>query len=73
MKAQVIILTVLLGLLSVKGYAKSNDPQEAVQQKTVKSKYDFNLFKLFSFEIKQIPIDSAAIKDKRQDVRKRND
>ena len=73
MKVQVIILTVLLGLLSVKGYAKSNDPQEAVQQKTVKSKYDFNLFKLFSFEIKQIPIDSAAIKDKRQDVRKRND
>jgi hypothetical protein len=73
MKAQVIILTVLLGLLSVKSYAKSNDPQDVSQQKTVKSKYDFNLFKLFSLEVKQAPIDSVAIKERRQDIRRRND
>jgi len=73
MKAQVIILTVLLGLLSVKGYAKSNDPQDANQQKTVKTKYDFNLFKLFSLEVKQTPVDSTIIKDKRQDIIRRID
>lgn len=73
MKAQVIILTVLLGLLSVKGYAKSNDPQDVSQQKTVKNKYDFNLFKLISLEVKQVPIDSIAIKERRQDIRRRND
>ena len=64
MRAQVIILTVLLGLLSVKGYAKSNDPQDVSQQKTVKNKYDFNLFKLISLEVKQVPIDSIAIKER---------
>jgi len=73
MKAQVIILTLLLGLLSVKSYAKSSNPQDAVQQKTIKNKYDFNLFKLFSFEVKPTPIDTVAIKDKRQDARRRND
>lgn len=73
MKAQVIILTVLLGLLSVKSYAKSNDPQDVSQQKTVKNKYDFNLFKLISLEVKQVPIDSIAIKERRQDIRRRND
>lgn len=73
MKAQVIILTVLLGLLSVKGYAKSNEPQDVSQQKTVKNKYDFNLFKLISLEVKQVPIDSVAIKERRQDIRRRND
>lgn len=47
MKAQVIILTLFLGLLSLNGFAKTNDPQESQQKKTVKSKYDYNLFKLF--------------------------
>ena len=44
MKAQVIILTLFLGLLSVNGFAKTIEPQESEQQKTVKAKYDFNLF-----------------------------
>jgi hypothetical protein len=72
MKAQVIILTILLGLLSVKGFAKTNDPQDVSQQKTVKSKYDFNLFKFFSLEVKLTPIDSSAIKERKQQIKRRN-
>ena len=72
MKAQVIILTLFLGLLSVNGFAKTLNPQESEQQKTVKTKYDYNLFKLCFIELKQPQADSLLYyKDKKQPTIKR--
>lgn len=71
MKAQVIILTLFLGLLSVNGFAKTLNPQESEQQKTIKAKYDFNLFKLCFIELKQPQADSLLFKDKKQPALKR--
>lgn len=73
MKAQVVILTLFLGLLSLNSYAKTNDPQESQQKKTVKSKYDYNLFKLFFIELKHPQVDSLELKTKRSDFYKKND
>jgi len=71
MKAQVIILTLFLGLLSVNGFSKTINLQESEQQKTVKAKYDFNLFKLYFIELKQPQADSLLYKDKKQPAIKR--
>jgi hypothetical protein len=73
MKAQVIILTLFLGLLSLNGFAKTNDPQETQQKKSVKTKYDYNLFKLFFIELKQPQADSLSKKETRLDYYKKQD
>lgn len=73
MKAQVIILTLFLGLLSLSGFAKTNNPQESQQKKTVKSKYDYNLFKLFVIESKQPQVDSLTLIDKHSDFKRKQD
>ncbi len=73
MKAQVIILTLFLGLLSLNGFAKTNDPQETQQKKSIKTKYDYNLFKLFFIDLKQPQIDSLELKTKRSDFYKKQD
>ena len=73
MKAQVIILTLLLALLSLNGFAKTNNPQETQQKKSVKTKYDFNLFKLFFIELKQPQADSLILKEKRTEYFKKQD
>ena len=71
MKGQVIILTLFLGLLSLNGFAKTIESQETEQQKTVKTKYDYNLFKLCFFELKQPQTDSLIYKDKKLPTIKR--
>lgn len=73
MKAQVIIFTLFLGLLSLNGFAKTNGPQEPQQKKTVKNKYDFNLFKLFVIELKQAQTDSLTLIDKRTGFKRKQD
>lgn len=73
MKAQFIILTLFLGLLSLNSFAKTNDPQEAPQKKNIKSKYDFNLFKLFVIDLKQPQTDSLSLIDKRADFKRKED
>ncbi len=75
MKAQVIILTLLLALLSVNGFAKTNDGQDNSQQKTVKVKYDYNLFKLCLFDLKQPLSDSLLFykEQKKAESKRKND
>lgn len=55
MKALFVILFLLGGLVSTEAYAGSsnNNPQQQEQKKTVKPKYDFNLFKFFSIPLQQ--------------------
>jgi hypothetical protein len=54
MKAQLTILFLLIGLLSVQAHAGNgnNDPQQE-EKKTIKPKYDFNIFKFFSVPVQQ--------------------
>ena len=47
MKAQVIILFLLVSVVSTNAFATEKDPKQEVK-KTQKSKYDFNIFKLYS-------------------------
>lgn len=57
MKAQFLILFLLAGVLASNAYAgnSTNDPKEQEQQKkTVKPKYDFNIFKFFSVPTQQV-------------------
>lgn len=60
MKAQIILLFLLFGLLSTKSFATGNEIKQE-EKKTSKSKYDFNLFKLFSIGATQENIDSTRI------------
>lgn len=50
MKAQVLILSLFLGLLTTQAFAgnNNNNPQQSPEKKTAKPKYDFNIFKFFS-------------------------
>jgi len=73
MRAQIIILTLFLGLISISGYAKTNDPQETQQKKIVKIKYDYNIFKLYFIDLKQTQIDSIALKDQLLERRRKTD
>lgn len=74
MKAQVIIFTIFLALLSLNSFAKTNDPQETQQKKVVKNKYDFNLFKFYYLDLKQPQTDSLDFfKEQQQDIKRKND
>ena len=74
MKAQVIILTIFLALLSLNSFAKTNEPQETQQKKVIKNKYDFNLFKLYYIDLKQPQTDSLDLfKEQQLDVKRKID
>ena len=74
MKAQVIILTIFLALLSLNSFAKTNEPQETQQKKVIKNKYDFNLFKLYYIDLKQPQNDSLDLfKEQQLDVKRKID
>jgi hypothetical protein len=47
MKAQLIILFLLVSVVSTEAFATEKEPKKD-EKKTQKSKYDFNLFKLYS-------------------------
>jgi L-fucose isomerase-like protein len=47
MKAQLIILCLLVSTISTEAFAKEKEAKK-VEKKTQKSKYDFNIFKLYT-------------------------
>lgn len=47
MRAQLILLFLLLSVIGTKGFATKTEPKQE-EKKTQKSKYDFNIFKLYS-------------------------
>ncbi len=47
MKAQLILLFILASVISTEAYATDKEPKPE-DKKTQKSKYDFNIFKLYS-------------------------
>ena len=50
MKAQVILLFLLAGIVTTEAYATEAEAEPKSEiKKTTKSKYDFNIFKLYSF------------------------
>lgn len=70
MKAQLILLFLLAGVVTTEAYAtevsisevESEPKQES--KKTTKSKYDFNIFKLYSFVNQQEKPDSLSLEIK---------
>lgn len=63
MKTQVVLITLLFSLLTVHGYAVTNDGEQTETKKASKTKYDFNLFKMVSIDATQpINVDSTTIK-----------
>lgn len=65
MKAQLILLFLLAGVVTTDAYAiegENDVKQEA--KKTTKSKYDFNIFKLYSFVHQQEKPDSLNLQIK---------
>tara|TARA_B100000809_G_C15099310_1_gene516265 strand:+ start:1406 stop:1636 length:231 start_codon:yes stop_codon:yes gene_type:complete len=60
MKAQLILLLLLVVTVTSKTYATEaeRDPKQPEVKKTTKSKYDFNIFKLYSFVHQQEKSDS---------------
>jgi hypothetical protein len=65
MKAQLILLLLLASVVTTKAYAveaESDTKQET--KKTTKSKYDFNIFKLYSLVYQQDKPDSLNLQIK---------
>jgi len=62
MKAQFILLLLLAGIVTTESFANEveEEPKPEVK-KTTKSKYDFNIFKLYSFVHQQQKPDSLNI------------
>ena len=59
MKVQLILLFLLAGIVTSEAYATETDDESKSQiKKTTKSKYDFNIFKLYSFVNQQEKSDS---------------
>ena len=61
MKAQLILLFLLTSVISTEAFATDNKPKQK-NEKTEKSKYDFNIFKLFSIVTTQELPDSVKTK-----------
>ncbi len=60
MKAQLILLFLLIGVVSTEAFATKTEPKQE-EKKTQKSKYDFNIFKLYSITIGQELPDSLKV------------
>ena len=60
MKAQLILLFLLASVVSSNAFATDTDPKQEVK-KTQKSKYDFNIFKLYSIALSQESPDSLKV------------
>ncbi|MBL4669043.1 MAG: hypothetical protein HRT73_10060 [Flavobacteriales bacterium] len=52
MKAQIVILSLLATVVSTSSFATNLEPKQG-PKKTQKSKYDFNIFKLYSIVVTQ--------------------
>mgnify|MGYP006919396425 CR=1 FL=1 len=71
MKAQLILLLLLATVVSTNAFASDTDPKQEIK-KTQKSKYDFNIFKLYSIAAGQelpdsLTIDFKALPPKREE------
>jgi len=60
MKAQLILLFLLASVVSTEAFSKNTDPKQE-SKKTQKSKYDFNIFKLYSIGLEQENADSLRV------------
>lgn len=60
MKAQFILFFLLASVVSTSAFATDTDPKQE-EKKTQKSKYDFNIFKLYSIAMDQQLPDSLRI------------
>ena len=60
MKAQLILLFLLAIAVSSSAFATNNDPEQE-EKKTQKSKYNFNIFKLYSIATEQDLSDSLKV------------
>ncbi|MCB9359812.1 MAG: hypothetical protein H6587_10655 [Flavobacteriales bacterium] len=48
MKAQVVLITLLFSLLTIQGFSANGENEPVQDKKATKTKYDYNLFKMFS-------------------------
>lgn len=72
MKAQLIILTLFLGLITTKGYSQAINKVNSEGKVNLK-KYDFNLFKFYQIDYKQPSIDTVTVKSLRKDIKRKAD
>lgn len=63
MKAQLILLFLLASVVSTEAFSTNTDPKQE-SKKTQKSKYDFNIFKLYSIGLEQSNSDSLRVEIK---------
>ncbi len=63
MKAQLILFFLLVSVVSTEAFATDTDPKQE-EKKTQKSKYDFNIFKLYSIAVEQEMPDSLKVEIK---------
>lgn len=67
MKAQFTILTLLLSVLTVNGFATTNEPEQDPQQEKVKKEnatnYNYNLFRFYSVESTKQNADSTKVEN----------
>ena len=63
MKTQVVLITLLFSLLTIQGFAANGENEPVQDKKATKTKYDYNLFKMFSLNAtKTTNSDSTGIK-----------
>lgn len=60
MKAQFILFFLLASVVSTSAFATDTEPKQE-EKKTQKSKYDFNIFKLYSIDMDQQLSDSLKV------------
>ena len=72
MKGQAILLFLIVSVVSTSAFAKEADPKQEVK-KTQKSKYDFNIFKLYSIALEQEIPDSLKVEIKALPIKRKED
>ena len=72
MKAQLIILFLLFSVLSTEAFATEKEAKKE-EKKTQKSKYDFNIFKLYSIATESEKTDSLKLEVKIQSNYRKED
>jgi len=69
MKVKFILLVLVVCAASVTGFSKNTEPKQE-DKKTIKTKYDFTIFKLFSLVNHQAKSDSTKITLTKAPIRK---
>lgn len=74
MKAQVVFITLLFSLITIQGFSANGETEQVDNKKTVKTKYDYNLFKMFSLNAtKTANTDSTSIKNSALPIDRKKD